>query len=81
MGQVPAIAGLGWSKAMREAKKKDGEACEICAKPGHNVLMVGMPTPGGLEFQGQLRLCDECADEVLQGGNAMELLERKKGER
>ena len=79
MGQVPTIAGLGWSKAMRDAKRRDGEACEICEKPGHNVLMVGVPNPGGLEFQGSLRLCDECVEEVMGSGNAMDLLEKKEG--
>jgi hypothetical protein len=72
------LAGKGWSKPMRGAKGEDGKPCERCGQPAHSILMAGVPSPGGLTYQGQLRLCDPCAEEILQGDKSvLQLLEER----
>lgn len=73
--------GTGWREAMRGAKKRDGETCGRCKeRPSHQVVMVGIPSPMGMSFEGDVALCDECLEKIMQGeDNALALVDRLNG--
>lgn len=76
------VVGSAWGKAMRKAKSRDGEICGRCGeRPSHQVVMVGIPTPGGLALEGTLAVCDECLEAFMAGeDSALAALDRKKEE-
>lgn len=67
MGKQFSMKKGRWGAALREAHKGHGSPCAICGAPSEFALMVGLPTPAGLEYQGMVRACDACKDKVLNG--------------
>lgn len=77
--KTPKFVGPEWGKAMRGVHGEDGKPCELCGQPATSVAMAGVPTPGGLSYEGQIRLCDVCTDKMLDGEvpPALELIEAR----
>lgn len=75
---MEGLNGTGWIGPMRNARANDGKPCERCGQPAHNVMMAGLPSPGGLQFAGQLVVCDVCSEEILQGDKSvLDLIEER----
>ncbi len=77
--KMPKFAGPGWGAAMRGVQAQDGLPCEVCGQPSTQVAMAGIPTPAGLSYEGQIRLCDACTDKMLNGEipSSLELIEAR----
>ncbi len=82
MSEKLKFVGPEWGRAMRSVRGEDGKPCEVegCGKPATQVAMVGIPSPAGLSYMGQIRLCDECAEKILAGElpTPLEQIEKKE---